>query len=106
MRELAGRWLEQAGHAVVFVSARQLDSVPALDLIMLDVANPRAAAGRVQSLRSAHPAPLLLVSGRLRRSNDPSPALALQLGVSAVLAKPYTREQLLAAVAAALAAGS
>jgi DNA-binding response OmpR family regulator len=102
MRELADRWLSEAGHDVVRVSVKQLNSQTALDLIMVDVANPRGAIERVRALRAAHSAPLLLVSGRLRRRNDLSPTLALQLGASAVLPKPYTREQLFGAVAAAL----
>ena len=104
MRELAQRWLTEAGHDVVLLSWDQLSLKPGLDLIMVDFANPRSAAERVRSLRAAHPAPVLLVSGRLRRTHEPSPTLALQLGAAAVLPKPYTREELLAAVAAALAA--
>jgi len=105
MRELAERWLQEAGHKVIAVPARQPHPALGLDLIVLDVANPRGAAERVRALRAAHAAPVLLVSGRLRRHADPSPALASQLGASAVLSKPYTREQLFAAVAAALATG-
>ncbi|MES2099719.1 MAG: hypothetical protein V4569_07870 [Pseudomonadota bacterium] len=103
MRELAQRWLSEAGHDVVLSSVNELGLTSGLDLIMVDVANPRSAAERVRSLRAVHPAPLLLVSGRLRRNHDPSPTLALQLGAAAVLPKPYTREELLTAVAAALA---
>lgn len=106
MRELAERWLREAGHDVVVVSFQQLGSCEGLDLIMVDVAYPRGMVERVRSLQAAHPAPVLLVSGRLRRSNGQSQALAAQLGAAAVLAKPYTREQLLAALAAALAPGN
>lgn len=104
MRELAQRWLAEAGHEVVVLAPRQLAPGLRLDLVMIDVANPRGMAGRMQVLRASHPAPLLLVSGRIRRSEGASPALASQLGAAAVLAKPYTREQLLAALDAALAA--
>lgn len=104
MRELARRWLADAGHEVVVVSMNQLGAERRLDLVMMDVANPRGVAERVQLLRASHCAPVLLVSGGLRRRNDPSPNLAQQLGAAAVLAKPYTREQLLAAIATGLAA--
>jgi DNA-binding response OmpR family regulator len=46
---------------------------------------------------------VLLISARFRRTQDPSASLASQLGVSAVLAKPFTRDELLSAVDAALA---
>ena len=106
MRELAKRWLAKAGHDVVLVSARQLGTASKLDLVMADIDNLRSAAGRVQALRAANPAPVLLVSGRLRRGNGPQPVLAHQLGAAAVLPKPYSREQLFAAVAAAMEADS
>lgn len=103
MRELADRWLREAGHDVVAVSIAQLGSCQGLELIMVDAANPRGMVERVKSLQAAQPAPVLLVSGRLRRGSGLSHALAEQLGAAAVLAKPYTREQLFAALAAALA---
>lgn len=107
MRELARRWLGTAGHDVVLVSARQPGSpATSVDLVMADVANLRGAVDRVQSLRAAYGAPVLLVSGRLRRSSAPSRVLALQLGAAAVLPKPYSREQLFAAIEAALAAAA
>jgi len=103
MRELARRWLGEAGHDVVPLLVGQLRAATRVDLIMVDVGNLRGATERVQALRAIHTAPILLVSGRLRRGLAPSPDLALQLGAAAVLPKPYTRAQLLAAVAVALA---
>ena len=95
-------WLREEGHDAVLTSAEQLHAVRDLDLIVVDVADPRAAAEQVRALRAVCPVPVLVASGRLRRHPGPSPGLARQLGASAVLAKPYTREQLLAAIAAAL----
>ena len=106
MRELAKRWLSTAGHDVVLVSAKQLGPAAEVDLVMADDAKLRSAAERVQALRAAYSAPVLLVSGRLRRTNAPSRTLALQLGAAAVLPKPYSREQLFAAIEAALASAA
>jgi len=102
MRELAQRWLEEAGHRVVRAAPTELDAAAGADLVMMDVASPRRAAERIGLLQARHAVPILLVSAGLRRSSEPSPALALQLGVAAVLPKPYTRGELLAAVSAAL----
>lgn len=105
MRELADRWLSDAGHEVALTSAQQVGSLAGLDLMMVDVGDLRGAAARVQLLRAVQRAPILLVSGRLRISESPQRALAHQFGVDAILPKPYAREQLLAAVAAALGIG-
>ena len=104
MRELAERWVRGAGHEVIPLTARQFGLGTRADLLMVDVAHLRGATERVQALRANHPAPVLLVSGRLRRGSAPSAALAQQLGAAAVLPKPYSRAQLLAAVAVALGA--
>jgi DNA-binding response OmpR family regulator len=86
----------------VATAVDQLDAVGRLDLIMLDMAHPGRAAGQLRSLQSSRLVPVLLVSAHLRRTGEPSQALASQLGAAAVLPKPYTREQLHAAIAAAL----
>lgn len=102
MRELAIRWLTNSGHEVVTVTSKP-GPASEVDLVMADVANLRGAADRLQALRATYSAPVLLVSARLRRSNSPSSVLALQLGAAAVLPKPYSQKQLLAAIEAALA---
>lgn len=104
IRALVERTLAEAGHRpVVLDTAAALQRGLACDLILADVASPRAAAPLVHTLQAAHAAPLMLMSARFRRGAAGPGALAVQLGVRAVLAKPFSREQLVAAVAAALA---
>ena len=104
MRELASRWLSDAGHAVVLLAERQRTPVPGLDLVMLDLANPGRASGRVEALRALHQAPVMVVSTHQRKAPQPSPLLARRVGAAAILPKPYTRDELLAAVASACGA--
>lgn len=101
IQQLTARWLSDAGHRVVLTSVLELRPDMDLDLIVVNIANPRVANQLMSSLGDAHAAPVLLVSARFRRSRQPSPALAHQLGAAAVLPKPYTRDELLAAVEAA-----
>lgn len=102
IRQLASRWLRAQGCAVVGTSVQRLRPGQRLHLIMADVAQPRHAAALVRALRAAHAAPILLVSARFHHSHEPSREIAAQLGVAAVLAKPYNAEELQRAVAAAL----
>lgn len=102
IRALIERSLAEAGHRPFALAASALRADLACDLILADVASPRAAAPLVQALQAAHAAPLLLMSARFRRGAAGPGLLAQQLGVRAVLAKPFSREQLEAAVAAAL----
>ncbi|MDM0015931.1 hypothetical protein QTH87_26055 [Variovorax sp. J22P168] len=102
MRDLAERWLSEAGHELVVLPTPPSEAVRRLDLIMLDVANPGRAAGRVEALRAFYDVPILVMSAHLRNSSKPSSALASRLQAAAVLPKPYTRNELLTAVAAAI----
>jgi DNA-binding response OmpR family regulator len=103
IRQLVERWLVDEGHSVKAVSIKTLQRHNGVDLIIANVPSPRAAAPLIQSLRAAHAAPLLLISARLRRSPGASTQLASQLGVAAVLAKPFARHELIAAVDRAMA---
>ncbi|MGJ7505951.1 hypothetical protein [Variovorax sp. GT1P44] len=102
VRELVRRWLCDARHVV------EVHSVPstigAVDLIVADVANPRAASPLLVRLVQTHPSiPILLLSARFRAGQGGSVQLANELGVAAVLPKPFTQRQLLAAVRQSLA---
>ena len=99
---LLQRWLAEAGHRVRVVTAVTLRPTDALDLIVASVDSPRNAAAFVRTLQAANAAPVLLTSARfMQRPADPD-RLARQVGVRAVLAKPYDRAELLAAVRRAL----
>ena len=102
MRELAERWLVAAGHHVTLMPAQYVGPAIDVDLVMVDPGNLDGAAERVRSLRALHHAAILLVSGRLRRSKGPQQRLAQQFGVDAALPKPYSRDELFAAIGAAL----
>ncbi|HSI59574.1 MAG TPA: hypothetical protein VLA16_18575 [Ideonella sp.] len=102
IRQLVERWLTDAGHSVLVRTPSSLRPGDVLDLVLANVANPRAAAGPLRALQALNAAPVLLVSARIRRGLAPSSRLAAQLGVRGVLPKPFTRDELLAAVEAAL----
>ncbi len=95
MRQLIERWLSEAGHDVTAVSMRRLRLPDSFDLVIADVASPHSAAPVVRSLRAVHGGPLLLLSARLRRGQAGSKNLARQLGVNAVLAKPFSCAELM-----------
>lgn len=105
IRELLERWLADAGFTVQALSG---DAGGAADgaeeplLIIVNVPNPRGMEALIRSLESRHHAPVLVISGRFRRGLGASVEAAHRLGVHKVLPKPFTREELLAAVAQAI----
>lgn len=106
IRALTERWLEEAGCTIQRMTLDDLKRGNGIDLIIANVPKPREAALWIGSLRPLHRAPVLLISARFRRGQGASAALARQLGASAVLPKPFTRDELLTAVARALAASA
>ena len=96
IRELLERWLEEAGYAVSAAG----DEEPTL--VIADVPSARGAQSLIRSLQAVYAAPILALSGRFRRGLAESKEAARRLGVSGVLPKPFTRKDLLAAVAASL----
>ena len=64
--------------------------------------SPRGAQALIQSLQAVYAAPILVLSGRFRRGLAGSAEAARRLGVKKVLPKPFTRKELLSAVAASL----
>jgi DNA-binding response OmpR family regulator len=98
IRELLERWLGEAGYAVVACAAGDPAAAGRARLVIADAPSPRRAAARIALLRAACQAPMLVLSARLRRDHGASAAAARQLGVQRVLAKPFTRAELLAAV--------
>ncbi len=102
MRQLSERWLREAGHEVDALTIAQLQQGNGLDLIIVDVADPHAALPLIRQVLALHDAPVLLTSARFRRGQDASTQLAQQLGVKAVLPKPFARAELLRAIAVAM----
>jgi DNA-binding response OmpR family regulator len=92
IRELLERWLAEEGYC--------LSAAPGQSalLVILDIPTPRGAQSRISALQKEYAAPLLLLSARFRRGLAGSVEAARRLGVKKVLPKPFTREELLAAV--------
>jgi DNA-binding response OmpR family regulator len=106
VRALLERWLREAGYAAEVVEPGALEHRRSrADLIIANVASPRAAAPLVAVLRAAGATPILLISARLRRHAGLSHEVAQGLGVRSVLAKPFTRAELLTAVTESLSNG-
>ena len=106
VRELLKRWLREAGYVVKAVDAGALNHQSGADLLIANVPNPAFAAPLVSALRASSATPILLISARLRHRAGLTPHIARGLGVQGVLAKPFTRAELLAAVTNSLQDGS
>jgi len=102
MRQLIERWLQAAGHRVEVLTINALQQGDGFDLIIADVADPHAALPLIRRVQAAHDAAVLLTSTRFRRGQNFSTKLAQQLGVKAVLPKPFARAELLRAISAAM----
>ena len=100
--DLLERWLGEAGYTVVVETsqslARTLDEEGEPELVIIDVPTPRNADKAIKSVREVHASPILVLSARFRRATGSSISVARQLGVRNVLAKPFTRGELLSAV--------
>jgi CheY-like chemotaxis protein len=68
--------------------------------VIVDVYRPRhEGARRLRTVKAAHPeTPLIAISGQFRPGLDGSCTAAEALGVQQVIAKPFSRRDLLAAV--------
>lgn len=105
IQQLLERWLGEAGYGVVFRSKihETLTVVPSL--VIADVSDPACASATIDVLQAAYRVPILALSARFRRGLGGSIETAHRLDVSHVLPKPFTREELLAAVSTAAESG-
>jgi DNA-binding response OmpR family regulator len=70
-----------------------------VDAILIDVSCQQQAHATLTSWRGVHPrAPIVLTSGRFSRGDMADDAMAARLGVMRILAKPFTRKDLWAAL--------
>ena len=105
MRGLLTEWLSAAGYAVI-PRAPQPSPAGRSDLVIVDLYMPRqAGVDAVRAVRDAHPGiPVIAISAQFRAGLDGSGWAAHALGVRQVIAKPFTRSDLLKAVQAAIGA--
>lgn len=109
LTHVATRFLTDAGHSVATASSgvgalEALEQAPA-DLVIVDVVMPDK--GGLETLMELHerwPAQrTLIMSGKVPLDQDAVKSLVAQYGAAGLLPKPFGSEQLLAAVAAAMA---
>jgi CheY-like chemotaxis protein len=95
-RELIREWLEAAGAQALWPE----DKVSVhIDAILVDVPCQQQAHTELQPWRRAYPhTPIVLASGRFSPGDMANDAMAVRLGATRILAKPYTRADLWAAL--------
>jgi DNA-binding response OmpR family regulator len=100
LRDLMGEWLRAEGVETLFAQSNSaVVQVESVDAVIIDVAKPCDSHGCLSAWRQAYPgAAIIAVSGRFQVGDTGSQAMAGKLGVSRVLAKPFTRGELRAAL--------
>src|SRR4051812_21489959 len=103
MRGLLGEWLSAEGYAV----REQLLHEPAAgdaDLVIVDLYMPRQTGAEVvRAVEQAHPGtPVIAISAQFRPGLAGSWWASRALGARKLIAKPFTREDLLGAVRAVI----
>ena len=97
-RELIGEWLTAAGAQAVWPEACPQRGTD-IDAILVDVACQQQAHEVLVPWRRAYPrAAIVLASGRFSPGDMANDAMALRLGATGILAKPFTRTDLWAAL--------
>ena len=97
-RELIGEWLAAAGAEAVWPET-PLQKVADIDAILVDVACQQQAHEVLVPWRRAYPrAAIVLASGRFCAGDMANDAMALRLGATRILSKPFTRSDLWAAL--------
>jgi len=104
MRGLLHEWLTAAGHAVRKQGLHEAPAGDRTDLVIIDLHMPRQSGVEVvRTVQQAHRGtPVIAISARFRPGLDRSSWAAQALGVRQLIAKPFTREDLLEAVRAVI----
>jgi DNA-binding response OmpR family regulator len=102
MRGLLTEWLTAAGYAVRERSLHGAPTGESADLVIVDLYMPRqAGVDVVRAAQQAHPGtPVIAISAQFRPGLAGSWWAARALGARKLIAKPFTREDLLGAVRA------
>jgi DNA-binding response OmpR family regulator len=96
-RELISEWLRESG--VQLLTEEAAAGRAEVDAILIDVTCQQQAHETLASWRRAHPrAAIVLASGRFSRGDMANDAMAARFGVTRILAKPFTRKDLWAAL--------
>jgi DNA-binding response OmpR family regulator len=100
MRGLIEEWLTGASYAVRKGGLGDTPAASGADLVIIDLHSPRdAGLETVRAAREAYPgAPVIAISGRFRPGLAGRCPAAQALGAQAIVAKPFSRDDLLAAV--------
>jgi DNA-binding response OmpR family regulator len=100
MRGLLVEWLTEAGYATRSGGLSDAPASGRADLVIIDLHSPREAGVKtVRAAREAYPgAPVIAISGRFWPGLAGCCAAAQALGARAVIAKPFSRDDLLSAV--------
>ena len=108
MRGLLVEWLSAEGYSVHAAAPDDSQASDDPDLVIVDVYMPRReGVERLRAVKAAHPeTPLIAISGQFRPGLPGSCAAAEALGVRQVIAKPFARRDLLAAVHSAIGPAS
>ncbi len=97
-RELIGEWLRTGGADPVWPGDSAQQAV-GIDAILIAVTCQQHAAALLAPWRRAYPrAVVVLASGRFSPADTADDAMARRLGATRVLAKPFTRDDLWAAL--------
>ncbi|HUD26188.1 MAG TPA: response regulator [Burkholderiaceae bacterium] len=100
MRGLLVEWLSAEGYPVRACARGEPREPGEAALVIVDVVRPRQeGTQRLREVRAAHPgAALIAISGQFRPGLGGYRAAADALGVRQMIAKPFSRSDLLAAV--------
>ena len=100
MRGLLTEWLSAEGYSVRALASSDAQVPDKADLIIVNVYMPRHAGARtLRTVKAAHPkTPMIAISGQFRAGLVGSSTAADALGVRQVIAKPFTRCDLVTAV--------
>ena len=100
MRELLVEWLSAEGYSARVAATGDAQVPDKADLVIVNVYMPRhEGANRLRAVKAAYPeTPLIAISGQFRPGLFGSCTAAATLGVRQVIAKPFTRRDLIAAV--------
>jgi DNA-binding response OmpR family regulator len=97
-RELISEWLAAGGAQAVW-PASGAQPVANIDAVLVDVACQQQAHAVLVPWRRAYPhAAIVLVSGRFSPADMANDAMAMRLGATRILAKPFARDDLWAAL--------